>query len=367
MLAIAAPLRAWLRDGRGFAVATVAATRGSAPRGPGAALAVDGAGTVLGSVSGGCVEAEVYERCRQALADGVPRTARFGPEAADPFGAALTCGGGIEVLITPAPPGGAARLALGAAAQRAAAGRPGVLVRVLRAPGTPVAGALALGSGGDRTGTLGRGPAFDEAAARAAAAAAAARVPATTVRAGDATLLVETSVPPPRLLVFGSTDVAAALAEAGRFLGYRVTVCDARPVFTTPERFPAAHETVVAWPHRYLAAERDAGRLDDRTAVCALTHDPRTETPLLALALRLPLGYVGALGSRRTHAARLRRLRAEGIGSGQLARLRAPVGLDLGGHTPRETALAVVAELTALRHGGSGVPLTRTTRPLHRR
>lgn len=178
---------------------------------------------------------------------------------------------------------------------------------------------------------------------------------------------MESAAEPPRLLVYGAIDFAAALARIGAFLGHRVTVCDARPVFATPARFPDADEVIVDWPHRHLAAEWEAGRLDSRTAVCVLTHDAKFDVPLLELALRLPLGYVGAMGSRRTHAERERRLRAQGVTDAALARLRSPIGLDLGGATPEETALAIAAEFTAVRHGGSVLPLARRRGPVHRR
>ncbi|MEV4443450.1 XdhC family protein, partial [Streptomyces sp. NPDC049577] len=176
------------------------------------------------------------------------------------------------------------------------------------------------------------------------------------------TLLVECSVPPPRLIVFGAIDFAAALVRAGRFLGYRVTVCDARPVFATAARFPEADEVVVDWPHRYL----DAQRLDGRSALCVLTHDAKFDVPLLERALRLPVAYVGAMGSRRTHEDRLRRLREAGLGDRELGRLHSPIGLDLGARTPEETALSIAAEIVAVRRGGSGVPLTGGGMPIHR-
>jgi xanthine dehydrogenase accessory factor len=179
------------------------------------------------------------------------------------------------------------------------------------------------------------------------------------------TLLVESSVPPPRLLVFGAIDFAAALVRAGRFLGYRVTVCDARAVFATAARFPEAEDVVVDWPHRYLDAEAAAGRLDARTAVCVLTHDAKFDVPLLDRALRLPLAYVGAMGSRRTHDHRSERLRAAGLPASALARLHSPIGLDLGGRTPEETALSIAAEIVASRHGATGRPLSETASAIH--
>jgi xanthine dehydrogenase accessory factor len=171
-------------------------------------------------------------------------------------------------------------------------------------------------------------------------------------------VFVQSLAPPPRMIVFGAIDYAAAVARMGSFLGYRVTVCDARPLFATPDRFPGAAEVVVHWPHRYLQQEATAGNLDSRTVVCVLTHDPKFDVPVLSLALRLPrLAYVGAMGSRRTHLERLKRLRAAGLTDTELSRLSSPVGLDLGARTPEETAVSIAAEIIAARSGGSGARL----------
>jgi xanthine dehydrogenase accessory factor len=161
--------------------------------------------------------------------------------------------------------------------------------------------------------------------------------------------------------VFGAIDFAAAVARAGKFLGYRVTVCDARPVFATASRFPDADEVITDWPHRYLAGIDT----DDRTVICVLTHDPKFDVPLLEIALRRPAAYIGAMGSRRTHADRLARLREAGVTDAELARLRSPIGLDLGARTPEETAVAIAAEFIQLRWGGSGQPLTATSGRIH--
>ncbi len=172
--------------------------------------------------------------------------------------------------------------------------------------------------------------------------------------------------PKPRMLVFGAIDFAAAVARVGAFLGYHVTVCDARPVFATATRFPEADEVVVDWPHRYLNAEIEAGRIDQRTAICVLTHDPKFDVPLLAVALRLPeVAYVGAMGSRRTHDDRMKRLREEGISEEHLARLSSPIGLDLGARTPEETAISIAAEIIAGHWGGSGQRLAGTEGRIH--
>ncbi|MEV1011071.1 XdhC family protein [Streptomyces sp. NPDC049881] len=367
MLDLAVTLRRWAAEGRDFAVATVTAVEGSAPRDPGAALAVAADGAVAGGVSGGCVEAAVHELCREALADGATRRERFATGdggGADPFAPALPCGGAVEVLVTPVTAAAAGRAVLAAALDAAADGEAAALVRVTDGPPAPAPGALLVRPGAAPLGTLGGGAALDRtAAAEAAALLDAGRTGTVRVGRGAArrTLLVESHVPPPRLLVFGAGDFAAALATAGAFLGHRVTVCDARPAFTARDRYPDAAEVVTDWPHRYL----DGQRPDARTAVCVLTHDPRFDVPVLTRALARPFAYVGAMGSRRTHEDRLRRLREAGVTEAGLARLRSPIGLDLGARTPQETALSIAAEIVALRRGGSGTFLTGTDLPIH--
>jgi xanthine dehydrogenase accessory factor len=181
-------------------------------------------------------------------------------------------------------------------------------------------------------------------------------------RGDELSVFVNSFAPPPRMFVFGAIDFAAAVAKAGKFLGYHVTVCDARQVFATRSRFPDADEVVVDWPHRFLAAAAD---IDLRTVICVLTHDPKFDVPLLEVALRTPAGYIGAMGSRRTHEDRLARLREAGLTEDELARLRSPIGLDLGARTPEETAVSIAAELIQLRWGGSGQPLTATEGRIH--
>jgi xanthine dehydrogenase accessory factor len=163
------------------------------------------------------------------------------------------------------------------------------------------------------------------------------------------------------MLVFGAIDFAAAVARVGTFLGYRVTVCDARPVFATHSRFPDADEVVVAWPHDYLSGVE----VDERTVICVLTHDPKFDVPLLEVALRLPVAYIGAMGSRRTHEDRLERLREAGVTEAELGRLRSPIGLDLGARTPEETAVSIAAEMIKLRWGGAGKALSGLSGPIH--
>jgi xanthine dehydrogenase accessory factor len=168
------------------------------------------------------------------------------------------------------------------------------------------------------------------------------------------------------MLVFGAIDFAAAVARVGSFLGYHVTVCDARPVFATRSRFSGADEVVVEWPHRYLAAEARAGRIDGRTVLAVLTHDPKFDVPLLEVALRLPeVAYIGAMGSRRTHEDRRERLAETGLTDDEIARLSSPIGLDLGARTPEETAISIAAEIIALRWGGGGGRLGERNGPIH--
>ncbi|MFF7199677.1 XdhC family protein [Streptomyces sp. NPDC008141] len=363
MLDIADELNRWVEQGREFAVATVVAVGGSAPRQPGAALAVDSEGTAIGSVSGGCVEGAVYDLCRQALEDGESVLERFGYSDDDAFAVGLTCGGVIDILVTPVR-GAVVPAALAAAASGEAA----ALARITEGPADLLGRALLVRPDGSREGSLGGHPELDRtAAAEAGALLDAGRTGTVTIGADGSrcgrplTLLVESSVPAPRMIVFGAIDFASALVRMGKFLGYHVTVCDARPVFATRTRFPEADEIVVDWPHRYL----ESTEVDSRTVLCVLTHDAKFDVPLLELALTLPVAYIGAMGSRRTHQDRNRRLREVGVSELELARLRSPIGLDLGARTPEETALSIAAEIVAHRRGGSGVSLTGAHTPIH--
>ncbi|MBT2482714.1 XdhC family protein [Streptomyces sp. ISL-94] len=372
MLDITDGLRAWCAAQRDFALATIVAVSGSAPRGPGASLAVDDRGTALGSLSGGCVESAVHELCLDAIESGTGGVHRFG-YSDDAFAVGLTCGGVLDVLVTPVRGHDPVRPVISSVLDAAADGTRAALARVVSGPPPQLGRALAVHADGTCEGGLGGGAALDRAAAaRVRTLLLAGRTGTAELAAAGGlcgeplTLLVESAAEPARLIVYGAIDFAAALTRIGAFLGHRVTVCDARPVFATPARFPDAHEVIVDWPHRHLAAQWDAGRLDTRTAVCVLTHDAKFDVPLLELALRLPLAYAGAMGSRRTHAERARRLREEGVPQAALDRLRSPLGLDLGGTTPEETALAIAAEFTAVRYGGSVLPLTGCRGPVRR-
>ncbi|MEU4040727.1 XdhC family protein [Streptomyces antibioticus] len=368
MLDIAEELNRWAAQGRDFAVATVVAVGGSAPRRPGAALAVDADGTAIGSVSGGCVEGAVYDLCRQALEDGEPVLERFGYSDDDAFAVGLTCGGVIDILVTPVRADDPVRPVVTAALAAAASGTAAALARVVSGPADLVGRALLVHPGGRYDGGLGAHPELDRTiAAEAGAYLDAGRTGTLEIGAQGSrcgaplTVLVESAVPPPRMIVFGAIDFASALVRVGKFLGHHVTVCDARPVFATRARFPEADEIVVDWPHRYL----EGTRVDARTVLCVLTHDAKFDVPLLRLALRLPVAYVGAMGSRRTHLERNERLREVGVTDLELARLRSPIGLDLGARTPEETALSIAAEIVANRRGGTGVPLTGAHTPIH--
>ncbi|MDI3419407.1 XdhC family protein [Streptomyces luteolus] len=378
MLDIAEELNRWVEQGRDFAIATVVAVSGSGPRQPGAALAVDSDGTAIGSVSGGCVEGAVYELCQQALQDGRSVVERFGYSDEDAFAVGLTCGGIIDILVTPIPADAPGRGVFAAALAAAASGEAAAVARVIDAPSELLGNALLVHPDGRYEGTLGGRPELDRTAAAEAAALLDAGRTGTVVIGEDGsrcaalddetptvTLLVESSVPAPRMIVFGAIDFAAALVRIGKFLGYHVTVCDARPVFATRGRFPEADDLVVDWPHQYLEREHEAGGLDARTVLCVLTHDTKFDVPLLRLALRLPVAYVGAMGSRRTHEDRNRRLREVGVTDLELARLRSPIGLDLGARTPEETALSIASEIVANRRGGRGVSLTGAHTPIH--
>jgi xanthine dehydrogenase accessory factor len=352
----------WWADGERFGLATVVDTFKSAPRPPGAAMAVLG-DEAVGSVSGGCVEGAVYELARDVLASGTPVLQRYGVSDDDAFSVGLTCGGVLDVLVEPVSRESFPEL--GEIASSIDGHEPVAVATVLSGPGRIGARRVVWP---DRTsGSLGV-PRLDEAVDDDARGMLAQGLTATRRygpqgerRLDDLAVFVQSFAPPPRMLVFGAIDFAAAVARIGKFLGYHVVVCDARPVFATRKRFPEADEVVVKWPHDYLTSIA----VDERTVICVLTHDPRFDVPLLEVALRTPAGYVGAMGSRRTHEDRLARLREVGVPEGELKRLRSPIGLDLGARTPEETAVSIAAELIQLRWGGSGRPLTDTSGRIH--
>ncbi|PPF84504.1 XshC-Cox1-family protein [Subtercola sp. Z020] len=386
MLELAAALLERLDRGETVAVATVTRINGSAPRTLGTAMAVDARGAVIGSISGGCVEGAVYETCQEVLASGAPTLQEFGYTDDDAFAVGLACGGRIEVLVLRLGGAGWAMEAadggvetdrggddaLRAELEAAAAGRPAGVALVTA--GVALGAVLTVGGGGGSGGGASGGQAdgadgrLSDDSARRLRAEVAARVgagrPGVAVvecEEGPVEALFVVAATPPRMIVFGAVDFSGALADAAALLSYRVTICDARPVFATAERFPAAAEVVVEWPSDYLSRTE----VDARTAVVVLTHDDKFDIPLLEVALRMPVAYVGAMGSRRTHDRRLDALRPL-VGDDDLARLHSPIGLDIGASTPEETAVSILAEIIAARNAASGTSLRALAGPIHR-
>jgi xanthine dehydrogenase accessory factor len=367
-------IKRW-RDGESSGLGTVVATFRSAPRPPGASMMVGPDGSAVGSVSGGCVEGAVYELAQSVMASGRPVLQRYGVSDDDAFAVGLTCGGLADIYVEKVDQSTFPEL--GEVAEDIEAGRPVAVATVVEHPDPTWLGRrLVVRPDPAETPrvqrTLGSARA-DDAVADDALGLLAAGTSATVTYGSDGQrrgagmrVFVWAFAPRPRLLVFGAIDFAAAVARIGAFLGYHVTVCDARPVFATRSRFPDVNDVVVDWPHRYLDGEYQAGRIDPRTAVTVLTHDPKFDVPLLQTALRIPeIAYVGAMGSRRTHRQRLEQLRDNGLTEEELDRLCSPIGLDLGARTPEETAISIAAEIIARRWGGSGRQLKDTTGSIH--
>ena len=371
------PLMSWWAEGESSALATVVATHRSAPRRPGAAMLVGPGGEAVGSVSGGCVEGAVYELGTEVLAGARPVLQRYGASEGV-FAVGLTCGGTLDVFVERVDH--ATFPQLGEVSETIRAGRPVAVATVIAGPPERLGRRLVVwpdrtagGFGSDRLDSLvlrdARGlleSGLSEVLSYDARGSC--RGETADVLGAGLAVFVESFAPRPRMIVFGAVDFAATLARTASFLGYRVTVCDARPVFATAQRMPAADEVVVQWPHRYLQAEADAGRIDGRTAICVLTHDHKFDVPLLEVALRLPeVGYIGAMGSRHAHRERCDRLIEAGLTDAELKRLCSPIGLDLGSSTPEETAVSIAAEIIALKRGGSGLRLADRPGPIHAR
>ena len=354
--------------GRTAALATVVRTFDSAPRPPGAQMLVTENGAVVGSVSGGCVEGAVYEQALACVAGSGAVLERFGVSDGDALAAGLTCGGTMEIFIEALPPRQSA--VLGPAHAAIGAGLGTGIATVIEHPDPELLGRKLAVLPEMVLGSLGS-PRADQAAADDAMGLIAAGRSSVLTYGPDGerlgtgmSVFVSAFSPPPRLLVFGAVDFASALSRLGAFLGYQVTVCDARPVFATERRFPDAAQVVAAWPHVYYQEQLEAGLIDARCVVCVLTHDPKFDVPLLAAVLGGPaVAYVGAMGSRRTHRDRLQRLAQAGLSAEELAVLHSPIGLDLGARTPEETAVSIAAEFIGKAWGGSGIPL----RLLHER
>jgi xanthine dehydrogenase accessory factor len=360
----------WWESGETIGVGTVVATFQSAPRLPGASMLVGPGGEAVGSVSGGCVEGAVYELSQSVIESGDPVLERYGVSDDEAFAVGLTCGGILDVYVEKVNQQTFPEL--GEIAADIEAGNPVALATVIEHPDSEWLGRRIVVRPDAVSGSLGSPRATDAVTDDALGLLAAGHNATLTYgpdgeRRGEGMrVFVWAFAPAPRMLVFGAIDFAAAVARVGEFLGYHVTVCDARPVFATNTRFPHADEVVVSWPHKYLKAESEAGRIDRRTVICVLTHDPKFDVPVLELALKLPeVAYVGAMGSRRTHEDRLERLREAGLSADELARLSSPIGLDLGARTPEETAVSIAAEIIAGRWGGSGDRLSSTGGRIH--
>ncbi|UGT57547.1 XdhC family protein [Nocardia asteroides] len=338
------------------ALARIVDRTGAGPRETGSAMAMTADGRVIGSLSGGCVESSIVATAETVLRDGVASLERFA--AADELAVGLPCGGEIEVFVE--------RL------DTTALPLLRELSTALRA-GQAVAYATTLESAPDRALLYpGRNEPWHALDQDAAALLATGRsgliggqdgTPAAAVRPRT---FVQVFHSPARMILAGANDYTRAITVAATRLGFHVTVVDARETFTTAARFPAADAVVVDWPHRYLDAEHRAGRIDDRTVVCVLTHDPKFDVPMLTAAVRLTVAFVGALGSRRAHADRTRRLSEAGLGDTEIARVHSPLGLDLGAHTPDETAISVLAQILAERAAATGRPLEALDGPIHR-
>jgi xanthine dehydrogenase accessory factor len=303
-------LERWTAEGLKVATATLVRTERSAPRAPGSALAVSENGDVVGSLTSGCVEPALYAEARAVLSGEPPRLSTYGIEDEDAFEAGLPCGGTVHVFVAESKRDLIEELAAAVRAEKP-------IALALTVSGPDVGDQRAIPLDGRTEPTL----------------------------EGD--VFVVPLGPRPRMYVFGAVDHAAAVARVGSFLGYHVTVCDARARFLTRDRFPDADELVVGWPDEFLRS----APVDERAAICVLTHDHKFDVPLLQAALATPAAYIGALGARKTNTERAERLCAEGISEDELARIHAPIGLEIGARTPEEVAVAVAAEIVALKRG----------------
>jgi xanthine dehydrogenase accessory factor len=319
-------LERWIGEGLRVATATVVRTERSAPRDPGAVLAVSEKGEVAGSVTGGCVEPAVYEEAQAVLAGGRPKLLEYGIADDEAFEVGLPCGGTVHIFVDLLDPALVAPISAAVKEER------------------PVA--LAVNVEGPSIGAknLVYGDSAENGEVVSKARALLARGQTGFVTADEGEVFVSSFAPRPRMYVFGAIDFASTLASIGRFMGYRVTVCDARAKFVTPERFPDVDELVVDWPDRFLAS----APVDERTAICVLTHDAKFDVPILKHALSTTAGYIGAMGSRRTTERRSERLREEGVTDEALGRIHAPIGLPIGSRSPEEVAIAIAAEIISV-------------------
>lgn len=347
MLDVLTDIERWQEEGQGVAIATVIQTWGSAPRGVGAKMAMTSDTRIAGSVSGGCVEAAVVEAGAEVLQSGRPRLLKFGVADETAWEVGLACGGKIEVFVKKLASEPYQKL------RRAVAeDRPVANVIVVVGPDHLLGHEIVVEEDGGVIGELGDG--LDTAAVDEAKAALVDGTPRRSQLAGSKSLdvFVDVILPPPTLVVVGGVHIAIALTAVAKTLGYRTVVVDPRGVFGSEERFPHADRLISEWPTEAL---EEIG-LHRSTAVATLTHDPKLDDPALLAALRSPAFYVGALGSRTTQAKRRKRLLESGLSEEQLARLWAPIGLDIGSRTPEEIALAVMAQVIAARNKKLSTP-----------
>ncbi|MFL4479761.1 XdhC family protein [Paeniglutamicibacter sp. ORCA_105] len=363
--------------GESFAVATIVDTRGSTPHPRGTSMLIHGNGRITGSLSGGCIDAAVHTAALEAMAQGTSRREHYGYSPTDPFATGLMCGGEVDVHIAPFDAGSSMHRLLETYASLPPAD-PVALVRRIDAgssdstlisdPSTlsvsGLAGLVAPLAGEDGS---------SQAARLCFPLIAAGRTgvikldqESGSCSAGAVELFVESRLAPPRMIVFGANSYAEELLKLAPALGYSSTLCDARAAFTLQPRFGVADEISTLWPHDYLAGEIAARRVDERTVLCVLTHDPKFDIPLLSLALGQPLAYVGAMGSRTSHESRMRELRAAAVPEKALATLHSPIGLDLQAATPGEVAIGIAAEIIASRSPlATGAALNTLSGPIH--
>jgi xanthine dehydrogenase accessory factor len=340
-------LQRWLARGDRVAVATVVATRRSAPRPVGAKLAISAQGELAGSVSGGCVENEVYEYAQEVLAGASPRLLTYGISDDLALSVGLPCGGEIDVFVDEVRRPLVERLLeVVERSERA------VLLTVLA--GDDLGAELLVTEDGERI-----GDAPEELAESAPELIRKGR--SSVVEIGGREVFADVYGPPPRLLIYGAVDTAEALCSAARQIGWRPIVSDARARFATPERLPSAEEIVVAWPEEALAQVRP----DDATAIVVLTHDDKFDVPMIAGALATEAFYIGALGSRRNQERRRERLIEAGVDEAALERVSGPCGLDIGAQTPAETAISILAEIMAVRVSREGGRLREASTRIH--
>ncbi len=335
-----AQIARWLAAGEQVAAATVVQVMGSAPRPLGARLAVTDRGDLVGSVSGGCVEGAVIQEAEAVLRDGVPRRVRYGISDERGWEVGLACGGIIDVLIQPAEPILWRRLA-----DEQQAGRPCAMITVIDPDSAHLGHQAVLDTSTLPRCLVERGPVAERL-----------QSPLAGIDVGIE-VLVEPFLPRPQLVIVGAVHTARPLTRMAQMLGFRVVVVDPRGRFADRDRFPEADEIRVEWPDQALAELA----LDGRSAVVVLTHDPKIDEPALQAALQTDAYYLGAIGSRKTHADRFSRLAH--LGEDCLARIHGPIGLDIGAQSPEELALSILAEIVAARHGRRGDSLRDQGRP----